>query len=112
MFIKDQTGPAIKTENKSVLENLDRYEWLNESEQKLIHFLQISDAFKQTHEIEEFLWPDVNNYDYRRRMRNDVIKSINKKMRRHLDLDKQLIINKTDPNDRRKKLYGINPNIN
>lgn len=112
MFIKNQSDSAIKTEKKSVLESLGRYEWLNESEQRFIHFLQRSDAFKQTHEIEEFLWPDVNNYDYRRRMRNDIIKSINKKMRQHLDLDQQLIISKTDPNDRRKKLYGINPDIN
>ncbi len=111
IFIKNQSGGAIRIENDPVLEDLGRYEWLNESEKNLIHFLQISDAFKQTHEIEEFLWPNVKNYDYRRRMRNDIIKSINKKMRQHLDLEEQLIINKTDPNDRRKKLYGINPDI-
>ena len=112
IYIRNQSGSAIKTEKESVLESLDRYEWVNESEQKLIHFLQENDAFKQTHEIEYFFWPDVNNYDYRRRMRNDIIKSINKKMRQHLDLNEQLIISKTDPNDRRKKLYGINPDIN
>ena len=61
--------------------------------------------------LEEYLWEDIESFDYRRRLRNDTIKSINNKIRKKLAIDQKLIIRKKDPNDNRRYLYGINEDL-
>lgn len=89
--------------------DLANYEWLNANEKKLIGRLWKEERFWETHEIEDLLWPHIDNYDYRRRLRNDIIKTINDKVQNHRPVSEKLIIKKADPADRRKNLYGINP---
>ncbi|SMO32804.1 hypothetical protein [Fodinibius sediminis] len=93
------------------LDELDHYEWMSINERKLLRFLAKDGICKETQEIEEYLWPDISNYDYRRRLRNDLLKSLNHKIRQHTDLEQEVIFKKPDPSDRRKKLYGIHPAI-
>ena len=83
---------------------------LNEQEQTLLHILKEKGTYTESHELEESAWPDIKNYDYRRKLRNETINSINEKCEHHFE-GAQLIIRKKDPNDNRRYLYGLNPEI-
>ena len=65
----------------------------------------------ESQEIEELLWSNIESYDYRRRLRNDILKDINQKFKKHHpDLGK-IILRKKDPNDKRRYLYGLNKQL-
>lgn len=83
----------------------------NEQEKKLLQYLIEQDQFLETHKIEENLWGEIDNYDYRRRLRNDIIKSINDKFRNHFDTEERLITRQKDSEDKRRYLYGINKSV-
>ncbi|HKK43987.1 MAG TPA: hypothetical protein VJ964_00595 [Balneolaceae bacterium] len=91
--------------------DINHLDWLNENEKKLLTFLFAEKRYLDTQEIEELLWADIDNYDYRRRLRNDIIKSANKKFLNHFPLEENLIVRKTDPNDHRRYLYGLNEKL-
>lgn len=97
--------------NRISIEDLISKDLLNESELKLIETLNKKNYFLETSELEEMIWPGVDNYDYRRKLRNEVIKSINRKCKSNFDTDKKLIIRKKDPTDHRRNHYGLNEDL-
>ena len=90
---------------------LNQANWLNSKEERLINYMHEEERFMASHEIEELLWSNVESYDYRRRLRNDTIKSINKKFEQHYPQERSLILRKKDPDDNRRYLYGLSENI-
>lgn len=105
----------FKSSRKSALHNPpDKktfLEKLNEQEKKLFHVLQNCDGFMESSELEHLAWPDIKNYDYRRKLRNETINSINDKYERAFDDSRSMIMRKKDPKDHRRYLYGLNPAI-
>lgn len=58
-------------------------------------------------DLEEKVWPDIENFDYRRKLRNDTINSINKKFKKHTDLAGSVILRHKDPSDKRRHIYSL-----
>ena len=85
--------------------------WYNSREKKLLEYMNEQDRFLDSHEIEELLWSDIESYDYRRRLRNDLIKGINNKFKKHYPNSGSIVIRKKDPNDNRRYLYGLNKQL-
>jgi len=115
LFYRNQAANDKKIEedtNKIPLEDsFIQASWLNEREKKLLTYMKEHDHFMESQEIEELLWSDIESYDYRRRLRNDILKDINQKFKKHHpDLGK-LILRKKDPNDKRRYLYGLNKQL-
>ncbi len=69
------------------------------------------DRFLDSQEIEELLWSDIESYDYRRRLRNDILKAINRKFEKNHPGVDSIILRKKDPDDNRRYLYGLNKNL-
>lgn len=112
-FYKNSTGGDENTEKQEAdiitLPSLLQEDWLNRQERKLLKFIYESGRFMESHEIEEHFWDDVESYDYRRRLRNDTINSINSKFRENFpEKEGRLILRRKDPDDNRRYLYGIN----
>ncbi|MGK7370445.1 MAG: kelch repeat-containing protein [Candidatus Halalkalibacterium sp. M3_1C_030] len=87
---------------------IQQLNWLNEQEKDLLAVFADSGSYMETNELEERLWQDIDNYDYRRKLRNETIKSINRKFKRHYDTESGLISRIKDPEDNRRYLYGLN----
>jgi len=108
-FLKNQSLKEVESSNlpltKSNLGNIDIF---SDQEKKLIQYLIAQEDPVEPHAIEELLWEEVDSYDYRRRLRNDLIKSVNRKFQSLSSEDIKLIRRTKDPNDNRKFLYGIN----
>ena len=85
--------------------------WYNSREKELLEYMHEENRFLDSHEIEELLWSDIESYDYRRRLRNDLIKGINNKFKNHYSNVDSIIIRKKDPNDNRRYLYGLNKQL-
>lgn len=84
---------------------------LNKTEKELLNTLIVSDHMPETSELEEMVWPDVDNYDYRRKLRNETIRSINEKVKEMFDVNEELIIRQRDLEDNRRYRYGINEDL-
>ncbi len=109
---RKKLGPSPETSTDQFsLQNIEDQKWLTGDERKMISYLNREKRFYETHEIESHMWPAIENYDYRRRLRNDLIKTINRKVQSNTRWNEDLIITKADPADRRKNLYGINSNF-
>lgn len=111
IFIKRRSDTTNKEEQLNTpvsKEKLLHLASLKEDEKKLIEFLLQENKFQEAQALEEYVWGDIESFDYRRRLRNDTIKSVNEKVRKIIATDKKLIIRKKDPNDNRRYLYGIN----
>tara|TARA_R100000908_G_scaffold50441_1_gene25737 strand:+ start:101034 stop:102524 length:1491 start_codon:yes stop_codon:yes gene_type:complete len=87
------------------------FQKLNENELKLFEILQDQEGFTDTHQLEEHAWPDIKNYDYRRKLRNESINSINEKFEAEFETDTPVISRKKDPKDNRRYLYGLNREV-
>lgn len=85
--------------------------WYNSQEKKLLKYMYEQDQFLDTQDIEELLWDDIESYDYRRRLRNDIIKEINRKFKKHYPGLGRIILRKQDPDDKRRYLYGLNKQL-
>ncbi len=85
--------------------------WYNSQEKKLLEYMHGQDRFLDSQEIEELLWSDIESYDYRRRLRNDILKEINSKFNKHYPNLDNIILRKKDPNDNRRYLYGLNKQL-
>lgn len=110
IFVKRSSNTTKKEERINTpvsKEKLLGLSSLKDDEKKLIEFLLQENKLQEAQALEEYLWGDIESFDYRRRLRNDTIKSINEKVREKLATDKKLIIRKKDPNDNRRYLYGI-----
>lgn len=81
---------------------------LNSVERSLLKALMKSDHMPETSELEEMVWPEVDNYDYRRKLRNETIRSINEKAVEQFGLKEDLIIRQRDLEDNRRFRYGVN----
>lgn len=92
-------------------DSLQNASWYNSQEKKLLTYMYEQDRFLDTQDIEELLWNDIESYDYRRRLRNDIIKEINKKFKKHHPGLGRIILRKQDPDDKRRYLYGLNPQL-
>lgn len=109
LFLRNQSAKEEESTKlpltKSNLRNIDTF---SDQEKKLIQYLIAQDEPVEPHAIEELLWEEVDSYDYRRRLRNDLIKSVNTKFQSLSSEETKLIRRTKDPNDNRKFLYGIN----
>ena len=85
--------------------------WYNSQEKKMLEFMYEQDQFLDAQEIEELLWSDIESYDYRRRLRNDTLKAINRKFKKHYPALGNIILRKKDPDDNRRYLYGLNKQL-
>lgn len=84
---------------------------INKQEKDLItKLLNISDGIDAL-ELEESIWPEIDNYDYRRKLRNKTINSVNTKFTKHTMNNTELIIRTKDSNDSRRLLYSLNREI-
>ncbi|MGM0547209.1 MAG: hypothetical protein ACQEST_10875, partial [Bacteroidota bacterium] len=90
---------------------LIKVDWYNKRQKKLLKHMHKENQFMDTQQIEELLWSDVESYDYRRRLRNDIIKDINRKFKNHYPGLGDIILRKKDPNDNRRYLYGLNTQL-
>lgn len=86
-------------------------EGLNNTEKLLLKTIMESDQMPETNDLEEMVWPDVDNYDYRRKLRNETIRSINKKTQDIFSIQEKLIIRQRDIEDSRRYHYGINEEL-
>jgi hypothetical protein len=93
-----------KSEENSINVFLDD---LNDNEKALFHTLDSYNGFMESHILEEQAWPDIKNYDYRRKLRNETINSINEKFEKLFGSEKPVIIRKKDSKDNRRYLYGL-----
>lgn len=83
---------------------------LSEHEKNILQVLYGNEGFMESHELEVETWPDITNYDYRRKLRNETIKSLNEKFKGEID-GEEAICRRKDPNDNRRFLYGLNERI-
>jgi len=84
---------------------------LNKTEKELLNTLIVSDHMPETSELEEMVWPEVDNYDYRRKLRNETIRSINGKVKDMFGVNEDLIIRQRDLEDNRRYRYGVNEDL-
>jgi|AntRauTorckE6833_2_1112554.scaffolds.fasta_scaffold00106_39 hypothetical protein len=105
------TGFQTSNEEGLRKEQLLGMDGLNESELKMIEAFCGLDTFYETNDLEEAIWSEVDNYDYRRKLRNETIKSINEKFREAFDIADDLIIRRRDPDDHRRLHYGLNKDL-
>lgn len=92
----------------TIRDDFRQLDWLNNQEKKLLEVLLESETYMETNEMEERIWDEIDNYDYRRKLRNETINAINRKFRRYYDTSSDLIGRIKDPEDNRRFLYGIN----
>lgn len=90
------------------IEELLSNEEFNKAEQALIKALWENENMLETSELEELIWSEVDNYDYRRKLRNETIRSINNKYKTLFKGEGKLVVRKKDPNDHRRFHYGLN----
>jgi hypothetical protein len=81
---------------------------LNTTELSLLKAILDSDHMPETSELEEMVWPEVDNYDYRRKLRNETIRAINNKVQERFGIQDDLIIRRRDTEDNRRFRYGVN----
>lgn len=110
LFYWNKKNKSLDTLNPVTVDSSDfrQLEWLNEQEKNLLEELVNSESYMETNELEERLWSDIDNYDYRRKLRNETIKSINQKFKNRYNTASNLISRVKDPEDNRRFLYGLN----
>ncbi|MFP8489944.1 hypothetical protein ACKGJO_12720 [Gracilimonas sp. Q87] len=101
--------PAIEDKKQFSKDKLE--EELNETERSLLNALCNADYMPETNELEELVWPDVDNYDYRRKLRNETIRSVNEKVQETFGVNEKLIIREKDIEDNRRFRYGVRREI-
>lgn len=112
LILKSRPWEQLKKENNHVdKDKLLREDWLNETERKLIEVLWNEGTFLETSVLEEMVWSEIENYDYRRKLRNETIKSINEKFSLEFSTEGKLILRKTDSEDQRRFRYGLNEKV-
>ncbi|MDX1671226.1 MAG: hypothetical protein R3211_02725 [Balneolaceae bacterium] len=94
--------------NQGDIQSLD---WLSGEEQALLQQMMEAESLMESHQLDEMVWPNIDNYDYRRKLRNETINSINDKFRRQMDIGDEVIRRMKDPNDNRRYLYGLNEEL-
>ncbi|WP_146198538.1 hypothetical protein [Rhodohalobacter mucosus] len=90
------------------LHNLDRYSWLKTKEKMVLEQLMNERSGLDSEELEERVWPETDSYDYRRKLRNETIRAINSKFKKHFKKSDNIIIRIKDEQDKRRYLYKIN----
>lgn len=112
VYWKRRTGMPVYLESiNKIGDDFTQSAWLNNQEKKMLDVLLESETFLETSELEEQIWDDIDNYDYRRKLRNETINAINRKFRKHYNTGSELISRIKDPEDNRRYLYGINKEI-
>lgn len=105
-------GPVqIINNQQSLIVKGDLEKELNQTEQALLKAITGSDHMPETSELEEMVWPNVDNYDYRRKLRNETIRSINQKAKEMFGVNEDLIIRQRDLEDNRRYRYGVNEDL-
>jgi len=110
LYLKFQADPNSSKSLDLPLKrsDIEALSGFNDEEKTLLMYLFDEQHFLDTQQIEEYLWAGIENYDYRRKLRNEIITSINDKFREHQDSSGKLIIRRKDPDDKRRYLYGLN----
>lgn len=91
--------------------DVEQLEWLNDQEKALVRTLFSALRPLESQELEEAVLTNVVNFDYRRKLRNEIIRSINKKFDSKFPDQGKLIIRQKDPNDNRRYVYSLNANL-
>lgn len=91
--------------------DLKKFKWLNDDEKRMMAVLCDASEHLESQFLEELVWPEIDNYDYRRKLRNDTINSINKKFSAEYPKRGTLIAREKDPKDNRRFLYCLNESI-
>lgn len=113
-YLKKRASQKADTHQEKVLlteEEILKSRWLKSDEKLLLKFLFDNRGYLESMKIDEAVWPDIDNYDYCRKLRNDTINSINKKFRNRLPVDDDIINRIKDPDDKRRYLYGLNEKL-
>lgn len=92
-------------------QKIAQIDWLKTDERILLKYLYRQQKYVESLKIDDAVWPDIDNYDYQRKLRNDTINSINKKFIKRFDSTGEIIVRKKDPNDKRRYLYGLNSDL-
>lgn len=100
-----------KKQRDYTLKDLQAFVWLTADEFNMLNLLWNVQGDTDSNLLEEKLWPTIDNFDYRRRLRNDILNSVNDKFRKHLNVDEDVILRKKDPTDNRRLRYSLNPDI-
>jgi hypothetical protein len=90
---------------------LQQIHWLKSDEKELLKYLFKNRGYIESMKLDEAVWPTIDNYDYRRKLRNDTINSVNNKFRNQLAFDVDIITRMKDPDDKRRYLYGLNEDV-
>lgn len=90
---------------------VQQMQWLKSDEKLLLTYFFNHQGYLESMKIDEAVWPNIDNYDYRRKLRNDTINSINKKFRTRLSFNSDIIKRIKDPDDKRRYLYGLNEEV-
>lgn len=88
--------------------DIPKLKWLKDDEKDLLKKLYEAEPYLESQQLDELVWPDIDNYDYRRKLRNDTINSVNEKFQERFNTSLEIINRIKDPNDNRRYLYGLN----
>ncbi len=113
-YLKKRSQQKVNSPKEKELlseEGIQQIQWLKSDEKLLLKYLFENQGFLESMKIDEAVWPDIDNYDYRRKLRNDTINSINKKFRNRLAVESDIITRMKDPDDKRRYLYGLDEDI-
>lgn len=106
-----EKGDYSKGKKSFTEQQVQQMQWLKSDEKLLLKYLFDNRGYLESMRIDEAVWPDIANYDYRRKLRNDIINSINKKFRKRLSVNVDIIERIKDPDDQRRYLYGLNEDV-
>lgn len=106
-----QTNDSQRLKAQLTYEDIQQMQSLKSDEKLLLKYLFDNQGYLESRNIDEVVWPDIDNYDYRRKLRNDTINSINKKFRKRLPVGADVIKRIKDPDDKRRYLYGLNKDV-
>ena len=112
LFWRNKQSPSTVSNNiKLNFQKLINRLEPNEAEKKFLETLFESKVYLETNELELLIWPNIDNYDYRRKLRNETIKSLNSKFQALYPNKGELILRKKDSEDSRRFLYGLHDDI-
>ncbi len=107
LFVRLRINGLATNKKHFTKEDLLNHESLTDLERNLLHTLYQQNEAIDSQQLEELIWGDIENYDYRRKLKNETINSINQKLSKLTGLTSEFIKRHKDPNDNRRYLYRI-----
>lgn len=110
-YFKQKSDGSEEALAKLNIQDIEKFNWLNSDEKLILEFLNKSETGLESQELEDSVWPHIVNYDYKRKLRNETVNSINKKYSSLFKSNLELIIRKKDISDHRRFIFSLNPDI-